>query len=255
MNINRKVFFDGVRARVHKGSMTPEQVASYEAILDAANEHGIADARHLAYILATTRGEVGAAMQPVREIGRGKGRKYGKADPVTGEIYYGRGFVQLTWADNYQRMGLRLGIDLLHNPDLALDPKHAARILVIGMKEGLFTGKSLSTYIKGAMRDYVNARRIINGTDRAQEFADFAQHYEEAITAAMKQEEGKGEVKEASGTVKVTKPVPVPDVAPPSTPPTVPPQKPRVSAVQWIIGAIAAALAFIFAWVFNGGPQ
>ena len=128
MRIDRAKFFAEIRNSMHKGHLSPEQVASYEAILDAAEGRGVSDPRHLSYILATTRGEVGSDMQPVREIGRGKGKKYGVPDPVTREIYYGRGFTQLTWADNYRKMGKRLGIDLYRNPDLALDRKVAAQI-------------------------------------------------------------------------------------------------------------------------------
>lgn len=187
-------------------------------------------------------------MQPVREIGQGRGKRYGLPDPVTRKIYYGRGFVQLTWAENYRNMGKRLGVDLYRNPDLALDRKIAARILIVGMIEGIFTGKKLSDYLNDRTTDYGNARRIINLLDRAAEFADFAELYERAIRAALIRED-KGEVKEASGTVKITKPNPSPAPAPAPAPEA----KPRVSAAQVIIGVVAAALAAIFGWVFAGG--
>ncbi len=245
MRINRKAFYEGIRSTIHKGSLSPEQVASYEAILDAAGQAGIDDSRHLAYALATTRGEVGSAMQPVREIGRGRGRKYGLPDPVTGEVYYGRGFVQLTWADNYKSMGKRLGVDLYRNPDLALDAKIAARILITGMIEGLFTGKKLSDYLNDKTTDYGNARRIINRVDRADEFARFAELYERAIRPALVKDEGAA--KESAEHDKV------PESSPAPVPANVSQEKPRLSAAQVIIGAVAAALAAIFAWVFAGG--
>ena len=256
MKINRKVFFDVVRDSIHRGGMTPEQVASYEAILDAATAYPVTDPRHRAYIFATTRGEVGSAMQPVREIGRGSGKRYGIAHPKTGLVYYGRGFVQLTWFDNYEGMGQRLGINLVGNPDLALDPKIAAKIIVVGMMEGIFTGKKLSDYLNASSTDYRSARRIINLMDRADEFARWAATYEAAIRAALITED-KGEVKDASATIKINKPAPAPAPQPEtaSAPSPAQEEKPRVSGTQWIIGIIAAAIGAIFAWVFAGGSQ
>jgi hypothetical protein len=250
MRINRKAFYERIRSTIHKGSLSPEQVASYEAIFDAAGEAGISDSRHLAYALATTRGEVGSGMQPVREIGWGRGKRYGLPDPVTGEVYYGRGFVQLTWADNYRSMGKRLRVDLHRNPDLALDAKIAARILIVGMVEGIFTGKKLSDYLNERTTDYRNARRIINLLDRADEFARLAELYERAIQAALVKEGGDADG-EAAATVKIEKP----DSPAVPTPAPTPREKPRLRAAEVIIGAVAAALAAIFAWVFAGGSQ
>jgi len=260
MNINRKAFFDAIRASVHKGSMSEEQVASYEAILNAAAAYPVTDPCHLSYILATTRGEVGTGFQPVREIGRGKGKRYGIPDPVTGEVYYGRGFTQLTWADNYRKMGKRIGMPLYEEPDLALRPEIAAKVMVIGMMEGIFTGKKLADYINAKATNYREARRIINIMDRADEFAGFARTYEAAIRAALVKEDKVGEIKDASGTISIIKPAPAPSPAPDASPPSstsppAPETKPRVSATQVIIGTIAAALGAIFAWVFAGGSQ
>lgn len=85
-------------------------------------------------------------MQPIREYGRGRGRAYGARDRQTGHAYFGRGYVQLTWKANYALAGGKLGLDLVANPDLALDPGAAARILFLGMAEGWFTGKRLADY-------------------------------------------------------------------------------------------------------------
>ena len=101
MKIDRSKFFDGIRGTIHHGHLSQEQVESYDAILDAAEAYPITDIRQVAYILATARGEVGIGMQPVREIGKGKGRPYGKPES-NGLTYYGRGFVQLTWGRNYE---------------------------------------------------------------------------------------------------------------------------------------------------------
>ena len=128
-----------------------------------------------AYILATAQWETAHKMWPIREYGRGQGRPYGKTDPVTGQSYYGRGFVQLTWKRNYKTMGDLLGVDLVGQPDQALELHLAADILVIGMRDGLFAPKSgkLSKYL-GKSLDWIGARRTVNGTDKAIEIAAIA---------------------------------------------------------------------------------
>lgn len=47
-----------------------------------------------------------------------------------GAKYYGRGFIQLTGRDNYQRASEALGLDLINRPDLASKPEIAAKIAV-----------------------------------------------------------------------------------------------------------------------------
>lgn len=147
-------FFAYARRAPFGGRLTQQQVDGMTAILDAWNKHGFSsDLRYLAYILATAFHETGCRMVPVRE-GFAKtdaaarkvvaARKYGKPDPLTSHVYYGRGHVQLTWAENYRRVGARLALDLYHNPDLALDEDVSARILIRGMIEGLYAGKKLA---------------------------------------------------------------------------------------------------------------
>ena len=87
--------------------------------------------------------------------------------------FYGRGFVQLTHRENYIKLGKILNIDLVNNPDLALDRRYASDIINIGMMQGLFTGVSLHNYISFSHADYFNARKVVNGTDRAQLIADY----------------------------------------------------------------------------------
>ena len=93
------------------------------------------------------------------------------ADPITGQTYYGRGYVQLTWKYNYKKLGDLIGVDLLNKPTLALQPDVASEIMFRGMKDGLFTGVGLPRYFKEDQDDPVNARRIINGTDHAADIA------------------------------------------------------------------------------------
>ena len=103
------------------------------------------DVRWLAYSLATTIHETASTMWPIEEYGKGKGQPYGVPDPDTGEAYYGRGFVQLTWKDNYQKMTPIVDplfpgepIDLVKKPAQALDPHVAAAIMYQGMAAGSF---------------------------------------------------------------------------------------------------------------------
>lgn len=147
----------------------------------------------LAYVLATTYHETAATMQPIEEYGHGKGHEYGKPDPTTGQTYYGRGYVQLTWLRNYQKAQdtvfdfnqlTRGGVPFVTNADLALKPVNAAQIAINGMVHGWFTGKRLADYLTADKTDYVNARRIINGTDKAELIAGYAQQFEAAINLA-----------------------------------------------------------------------
>lgn len=131
------------------------------------------DARWISYMLATVFHEVAGTWRPIAEFDKGKGRKYGQPDPVTKEVYYGRGFVQLTWAGNYKTIGKILGHDLYNNPDLAMQPDIAYRIMSYGMRHGTFTGASLKRYFSDTVTDPVNARRIINGTDKAELIAGY----------------------------------------------------------------------------------
>jgi len=175
-----------VKYREDFGSITDGQVGGLNKLLDsAASDGSLADVRWLAYMLATVYHETARTFLPIEEIGKGRGRPYGTPDPTTGQIYYGRGFVQLTWKRNYQRFGELLGLDLLDNPRLALDESTAYKIMSVGMIKGLFTGKKLSDYINSQKRDYVNARRIINALDKAELIAGYAENFEVVLRSSQ----------------------------------------------------------------------
>lgn len=178
---DRKAFFSIIRSSILGGSMRQDQVSGTEAIVDAFLAAGLTDRRWLAYMLATAYHETAFTMQPIEEYGKGKGRKYGVPQGPHQKVYYGRGYVQLTWDFNYQKAERELGAPFYSRPELALDPKHAADIMIRGMREGWFTGKKLSDYLG---TDYLNARRIINGTDRAETIAGYARKFEAALLAA-----------------------------------------------------------------------
>ncbi len=74
-----------------------------------------------------------------------------------------------------------------------MEMPHAVAIMFDGMKEGWFTGKSLDDYIDDIdesdaedLREYIAARRIINGTDKAATIGRLALLFEKAIKAADK---------------------------------------------------------------------
>ena len=179
--MDRAKFFASVRASgLFGATLSQSEADGTEAIIDAFIEAGLTDHRWLAYMLATAFHETAATMRPIEEYGKGAGRKYGLPVGPYRKIYFGRGYVQLTWEANYKKAQDKLGAPFHSKPELALDPKHAADIMTRGMTEGWFTGKKLSDYL-GGKTDYLNPRRIINGTDKAQLIAGYAQKFEAAI--------------------------------------------------------------------------
>lgn len=94
------------------------------------------------------------------------GKRLGNVSKGDGARYKGRGYVQLTGRNNYQKFSNLLGLNLIEQPELALDSKVSFAIMALGMKDGLFTGKGLSDYCKDG-KCSVDARRIINGMDKA----------------------------------------------------------------------------------------
>lgn len=137
---------------------------------------------HLAYALATAYHETAFTLLPIEEYGEGRNKKYGRYYDIDGtqyrnlhHVYYGRGYAQLTWLTNYKKAKDKLGVDFVNKPWLACEPHNALKILIIGMQEGWFTGKKLSDFDLYCGFDYVGARRIINGQDKAQEIAKYAQ--------------------------------------------------------------------------------
>jgi peptidoglycan hydrolase-like protein with peptidoglycan-binding domain len=148
------------------------------------------DHRWVAYIMATVKHETNNTFEPVREaywLSEDWRRRNLRYWP-----WYGRGYVQITWEFNYLRadeeiertyreIGKRVNLDLETNPELAMDPDIAYEILVQGMIEGWFTNRKLADYINRKACDYEQARRIVNGMDRAGLIAGYARDYEEQI--------------------------------------------------------------------------
>lgn len=201
LNFHRKTFFDAMRSRFGP-IKTQSKVDGLESILSSMEaDQNLTDLRHAAYMLATTKLECADEWRPIEEFGRGKGMPYGKAFKVVApdgrefmNSYYGRGYVQLTWQDNYARADRRLNFSgdesLLLHPERALLPEVAYKIMSMGMREGMFTSRRLDHYINGSRCDYVNARRIINGTDKAQLIATYAEGFEQILRASVQSFKG-----------------------------------------------------------------
>ena len=238
--MNAAVFFDRVRSSF--GKLGQSQVDGFNAILTGWTMQGGADLRWLAYMLATAWHETGKAMQPINELG-GTGyftRMYdpppagtrpsvakdlGNVNPGDGARYHGRGYVQLTGRANYRKMGAKLHIDLEGNPELALAPDVAEEIMFAGMRDGDFTEKKLGDYFSASKDDPVNARRIINGTDKAETIAGYHRSFLSAIKAAEAADQ------------------PDPDPVSHPVPPLPPPRVATVDETIWIRrSAVAAAL-------------
>lgn len=196
MKVERSKFFSLYRERF--GKLTQKQVSAIEVFLTEIEKYPMT-VREAAYLFATVYHETAKTFLPLEEYGKGRGKKYGK--PVNGKKYYGRGYVQLTWDYNYkkateelrrqfpliilayeERHGVKF--DLLATPEQAMDAEIACAILVLGSQQGWFTGKKLSDYINANQCDYINARRIINGTDRAKLIAGQAQKFKEILSGS-----------------------------------------------------------------------
>lgn len=109
-------------------------------------------------------------------------------DDGTELAYYGRGYVQLTWWSNYAKAGaeLNMGLKLLLQPDLVLQPETAYKVMAHGMLtgKGFANGRKLIKYIHGATADYVGARHMVNGSDHAVDIADIAKQFQTILVAA-----------------------------------------------------------------------
>ena len=187
-----------MRAGLLGPTLTAEEVKGCTALLDAMEGAPLSWA---AYALATAYHETASTMQPIKEYG---GQTYftrmydvtgarpqmavqhGNTCSGDGPKYCGRGYVQLTWKNNYKRAGDKCVVDLVANPDKAMDPGIAAKIMRRGMEEGWFTGKKFADYLprgRGERTHFTNARRIINGTDKATKIAEHALDFQRALEA------------------------------------------------------------------------
>lgn len=155
------------------------QLGDTQLIIDECKKHDLTR-EQAAYVLATAFWETARTMEPVEEafwLSDSWRRKNLRYYP-----WHGRGYVQLTWEANYIKAGEKLGLDLTTDPRAVMDPEIAAQILVVGSRDGWFTGHRLDRHINDEKTDYTGARRVINGTDKAAAIAALADDYFEALT-------------------------------------------------------------------------
>ncbi len=170
--INRKKLFDGIRDAPFNGTMAQRQVDGVNKIIDEWERRKLTDLRWLAYILATAKWETDHTMQPIREKG---GEDY-----LRSKRYYpwvGEGLVQVTWKTNHAKFGATAPGQMLTWPI-------ALRAIYDGMIGGMFTSKKLSDYFNATKTDWYNARRTVNGTDKAQTIADIAKMFYKDLVMA-----------------------------------------------------------------------
>ena len=195
MPLDRDRFFAGV-GRLFGGHRDTTQQAGLTAILDDwQTRTPDGDLRWLAYMLATAFHETARTMQPVREafwLSEQWRKTHLRYYP-----YYGRGYVQLTWSENYAKAGRSIGVNLEASPDLALQPANAASVMFFGMTEGWFRrdrqnrSYMLSRFFDHATDDPVGAREIVNGSewvkvnDRTELLAEVIAKYHAVFLSAL----------------------------------------------------------------------
>ena len=185
--MNWQGFFNDYRAKF--GAIKkPETVTSVTEIVNARERYGFT-LPQLAYLLATAYHETAHDFIPKREYGSAAYfiRKYwenvrqrawlGNDSADEAVKYCGRGLVQITGEVNYEKFGIA------DNPDKALELPTAIDIIYRGMRDGTFTGRKISHYINADKTDYYNARRVINGIDKAPLIEGYALAFEKMLKA------------------------------------------------------------------------
>lgn len=177
MRFDRETFFS--RYRQVWSKLTQLQVDGLNFLLDKL-ESDTFSLPQIAYVLATVKRETDSTFQPIKEYRARKGTKLrATQDRYWLSGFYGRGYVMITWEDNYRKFGIA------DNPDKALEPETAYDILSRGMREGKFTKFKLSDFINARQVDYFNARQVVNGHDWAEEIAENARKFERILKAAL----------------------------------------------------------------------
>lgn len=208
--MDRKAFFDSVRSSgIFGKSLSAEQVAGTEAIIDAAIRYRVTSPHHVAHILAHVTHETGGYMLPIKETVYASHKDKNPSDqtvinrlenafrkgqlpwvktPYWRDGWFGRGQIQITHEDNYRKLGNAIGVDLVSDKNRALDLHNSASIAVVGMTKGLFTGKKLSDYNFPAALDASqnnHPRRIVNGPDGTDKtISNFHRKFYEALVEA-----------------------------------------------------------------------
>lgn len=150
------------------------------------NDEAMTDIRWIAYCFATIQRECGNTYQPIEEYGKGKGKPYGAI--INGHAYYGRGYTQNTWIENYKMLTRAWNkqhpdrkLNFVTNPELLCVPEYAYWAMSYAMRTDAYTGVGLDEFIKGDKCDYLHCRKVINGMDHAAEIAKVAEWFEKVL--------------------------------------------------------------------------
>lgn len=186
MKLNRAVFFNKYKNSIDPDrKLSQSEVSALDLFLNFVDRDWCSfTLPQWAYIFATTFHETNATFLPVREA-YWMSEWWRKAN-FRYYPYYGRGYVQITWKENYAYYEKLLGLPLVLNPDIAMQPVTAFVIMTHGFKNGTFTKKKIADYISDTKKDYEGARRCINGIDKAHLIANYARTFETILIAATK---------------------------------------------------------------------
>lgn len=202
IHMDRAAFYNVVRKPL--GGLTTPSVQGLELFL-TEGERRQEPLQRLAYVLATVWWETSKTMQPVREaywIGNGNEaiaeawrKKHLRYYP-----FYGRSYPQFTWGANYKKASDTWNtkfrgdgplVDFVKTPDAIMDPTYGVPLTFDAMEQGWFTGKDLADYIDTVdesdaedLREFVRARAIVNGKDRASDIGNLALTFEKGLKAA-----------------------------------------------------------------------
>lgn len=209
LDLDKLVSLHG-RAR-ELGRLTPSQSEGFRFLVGRlAADSRVASGAQAAYILATAKWETGHTYAPIAEWPDPRDPQFTKYDPGRhpdairmgntipgdGKRYRGRGYVQVTWKNNYEKFSPLVGANLVARPERALEPGIAYEILVHGMLEGMFTGRKLGEFVGTTPApDYFNARLVVNPGEvrvaslrpKAKAIADIAVALQTAINGAIVQ--------------------------------------------------------------------
>lgn len=185
---NEKAFYDTARLTLFAGKISRTQFDRLAILLRALTSYPAVTVPQASYIMATAHWETDRfnAMEEYASGEAYEGRAdLGNTQPGDGRRFKGRGFPHLTGRRNYEWASLASGHDLIADPAAASDPEISAKLIIQGMMQGVFTGVGLGRFINDQKTDFVNARKVHNGLDRAETIADLADRYHVALTAGV----------------------------------------------------------------------
>ena len=166
---NSDTISDLLAKPIFDGRTVATQRLGIHAIVTAWNKDHISEhEKVLAFVLAVVAHETARTMLPT------------EGEPNDQTNFVGRGYIHLRSANQMGMFGQQLGLDLHQNPQLQLHPDVAARVLLLGLLEGWFTGfraqqffsKSTSRVNAAWSTIYIPGDPRMAGYDRVEQFYD-----------------------------------------------------------------------------------